>query len=86
MATQVDARKTRLGPAEALKLLDGVDELVATRGKQVVRVSLKKDRPDRQTLLGLLMGPSGNLRAPTMRVGRRLVVGFDEETYERLMG
>ena len=28
-----------------------------------------------------LLGPSGNLRAPTVRRGRTLVVGFDEATY-----
>jgi arsenate reductase-like glutaredoxin family protein len=84
--TQVDARKTRLGAAEALRALDGVDELWATKGKQVVHVDLKTERPARKALLALLLGPSGNLRAPTVRVGRRLVVGFDEATYRRVLG
>ena len=29
-----------------------------------------------------LMGPTGNLRAPTLRIGDTLVVGFSEETYK----
>ena len=41
--------------------------------------------PDRATLLGLLLGPTGNLRAPTLRKGRTLIVGFEEETYEKLL-
>jgi arsenate reductase-like glutaredoxin family protein len=86
VATQVDARKTRLGPAPALALLDGVRELWVAKGKKVVQVDLEKARPDRQTLLGLLMGPTGNLRAPTVRVGRRLMVGFDEALYRKLVG
>jgi hypothetical protein len=36
-------------------------------------------------LLGLLLGPSGNLRAPTLRKGRTLLVGFDEPTYKALL-
>jgi hypothetical protein len=27
-----------------------------------------------------LLGPTGNLRAPTLRVGTTLIVGFHEET------
>ena len=44
-----------------------------------------KAKPDRATLLGLLLGPTGNLRAPTLRKGRTLIVGFEEETYEKLL-
>jgi hypothetical protein len=32
-----------------------------------------------------LLGPTGNLRAPTLRIGRTLLVGFDEATYARLL-
>jgi hypothetical protein len=32
-----------------------------------------------------MLGPTGNLRAPTLRVGRTLIVGFDEETYRRVL-
>jgi hypothetical protein len=32
-----------------------------------------------------MLGPTGNLRAPTLRVGRTLVVGFDEETYRKVL-
>jgi len=31
-------------------------------------------------------GPTGNLRAPSLRKGRTLIVGFDEATYRRLLG
>lgn len=66
-------------------MLEGVDELYATRGQRVVHIDLRRDKPDRVTLRSLLIGPSGNLRAPTLRVGRRLLVGFDEATYRRVL-
>jgi hypothetical protein len=32
-----------------------------------------------------MLGPTGNLRAPTLRAGRTLLVGFDEDTWSRLL-
>lgn len=32
------------------------------------------------------MGPSGNLRAPTFKVGDTYLVGFNEEMYEEQLG
>jgi hypothetical protein len=33
-----------------------------------------------------MLGPTGNLRAPTLVKGKNLIVGFDEATYEKLLG
>ena len=66
-------------------MLEGVDDIYAAKGKQVVHVDLKRGKPSRADLLAVLLGPTGNLRAPTVRKGRTLVVGFDEATYRRLL-
>jgi arsenate reductase-like glutaredoxin family protein len=84
-AELVDARKTRLKLKDALALLEGADELVAAKGKKVERVDLRAGRPDKATLERLLLGPTGNLRAPTLKVGRTLLVGFDEATYKTVL-
>ena len=70
---------------QALAVLAGADELYAIKGKRVVRVDLRKGRRDRALLLELLLGPTGNLRAPTLRKGRTLLVGFDEATYRLVL-
>lgn len=80
----VDAKKTKLTLKDGLALLDGVDELYAAKGKKVERVDLRQGRPDKATLEKLMLGPTGNLRAPTFKVGRTLVIGFDEGTYRKL--
>lgn len=85
MAAQVDARKSTIAGEGALGVLAGVDEVYATKGKQVVHLDLRQARPDAATLRALLIGPSGNLRAPTLRRGRTLLVGFDEPTYSRVL-
>ena len=84
--TQIDAKKATITRQRALDVLDGVDELYAVKGKKVVHVDLEREKPDRATLESLLIGPSGNLRAPTLRRGRTLVVGFDEATYAKVLG
>jgi len=83
--TQVDAKKTTLKEAEALALVREVDEIYASKGKQGVHLDLRKEKPDKAALLGLLLGPTGNLRAPTLRKGRTLLVGFDEASYAAVL-
>ena len=75
-ATQVDAKKATLKEKEALALAAGVDEIYASKGKQVVHLTLKTDKPDNAALASLLLGPTGNLRAPTLRKGRTDKVRF----------
>ena len=82
---QADAKKATIKGAAALDVLDGIDELYVAKGKKVEHVDLKKSKPDRATLLGLLLGPTGNLRAPTVRRGRTLIVGYDEATYKTVL-
>jgi len=86
VTTEVDAKKATITRRQALEVLEGVDELYATKGKKVIHVDLKREKPDRATLEGLLIGPSGNLRAPVLRRGRTLLVGFDEATYAKVLG
>ena len=82
----MNAKKDTLKEKEALALARTVNEIYAAKGKQVVHLNMKKDKPDAATLKKLLLGPTGNLRAPTLRKGKTLVVGFDEETYRELFG
>lgn len=84
VAETVNASKVRYGPSEVLALLDGLDTLIAAKGKKIDTFDLKRRRPDDATLLAHLLGPTGNLRAPTARIGRTLVVGFSEELADRL--
>jgi hypothetical protein len=83
---RVDARKAPIQGEAALGVRRGAGEIYVAKGRQVVRVDLEHEKPDRATLLGLLLGPTGRLRAPTIRTGRTLIVGFDEATYRKVLG
>lgn len=56
------------------------------RGKKFVRIDLAKDPPPATEIRKLVVGPSGNLRAPTLRCGKTLLVGFHEEMYREFFG
>src|SRR5215467_10674155 len=85
VAAQTDAKKATIKGDAALSVLKDVDQLYVAKGKRIVHVDLKREKPPRAELLGLLLGPTGNLRAPTLRKGRSLIVGFDEATYKDLL-
>ena len=62
------------------------NELLVARGKKVVHLNLKKDCPTEDEILKLILGPTGNLRAPTLVVGKKLIVGYEQEMYEKVFG
>lgn len=61
------------------------DEIYSMKGKKIVRLDLKNAKADDDEIASLMMGPSGNLRAPTFRKGKTIVVGFNEEAYIELL-
>jgi arsenate reductase-like glutaredoxin family protein len=81
VAEMTDASKIRKGRAEALALAKTADTIVVAKGKKHVVFDMKNDRPDNDTLVGHLLGPTGNLRAPTVRIGDTLYIGFNEDAW-----
>lgn len=75
-----------MGPDDALDLIREHGKLVVAKGKKVVTLNLKKDGVSDDDILGLVIGPSGWLRAPTWRRGKTVVVGFNEEAYDGILG
>jgi arsenate reductase-like glutaredoxin family protein len=81
----VDAKKSKFGFAEAKQLLAGIEEIHAAKGKNVVVVDLRKGMPSDEDLKAVLLGPTGNLRAPVLKIGKKLVVGFQDEMYSKIL-
>lgn len=77
-----DARKAPYAPADALKAARAASRIVATRGRALIEIDLRVKPPVSDAdLLAVLIGPSGNLRAPAARMGATLVIGFNEAAY-----
>ncbi len=76
-----DARKEPQGPAQLEELLSQVSTVWVGRGKKFVKLKAS-DLQDNEEAQKPLFGPTGNLRAPTLRFGKTLVVGFSAPMYE----
>ncbi|MHC4789787.1 MAG: hypothetical protein ACYS8K_11410 [Planctomycetota bacterium] len=53
--------------------------------KQASKIIVAKGKAGKD-IVAAMLGPTGNLRAPTIRRGRTVVVGFHEEVFEKLFG
>ena len=80
----VDARKEALAGEAAWQLLQTVGEILVAKGKKVQTFNPRVD--DKELILAAALGRTGNLRAPALRVGDRLLVGFGEGLYSIFTG
>lgn len=74
----------KLGREAALELCRAASRVVVAKGKHVRELVPGKDPEDE--IVEAMLGPTGNLRAPTTRVGKTLLVGFDEASFGRYLG
>jgi hypothetical protein len=70
---EVNAKKAPILAEEAIRLARQSSEIVAAMGKKTVRVNLKKDKPTDDDLF-------------TLRIGKKMIVGFLEEMYAGELG
>ena len=77
--TVADASKASLAEEEAWQVLDAAREIIVAKGKK--RLVFDPRRDSRETILKETLGRSGTLRAPTLRIGDRLLVGYNDELY-----
>ena len=81
--TETSASRDRQGRREALALAAQAKRLVAAKGSSLVELDLTR-RPPAPEILALMLGPTGNLRAPTLRIGSTLYVGFPKDGFADL--
>jgi|TARA_B100000678_G_scaffold43633_1_gene33443 arsenate reductase-like glutaredoxin family protein len=74
----------KLQASDARGLLKSVSKLIVAKGKKVNEFTVK-DRVSRDAVEAML-GPTGNLRAPAIRAGKTMLVGFNEEIFEGTFG
>lgn len=57
--------------------------VIVAKGKKVDEFKVKGTPDD--AIVDAMLGPTGNLRAPTIVVGSTLVVGFSEDAYTKAL-
>ncbi len=76
------SRKLSRDDAEAL--LKNTKTLLVAKGKKVSRWTIGKTVDPEA--VDAMLGPTGNLRAPTIRVGTTILIGFNDDLYEEVFG
>ncbi len=80
VAEERSSRKDPFTDAEVRDLVRSVDTVIVAKGKRRVT------HPASDTELDALKGPTGNYRAPMVRKGSTLLVGFHADALEELLG
>lgn len=84
IAEVVDARKNVIKADGAWELFQDAERLHVGRGKKTLIFT--PDSANQEEILKGSLGRTGNLRAPTLRVGKVFYVGYNDEMYKELMG
>jgi arsenate reductase-like glutaredoxin family protein len=82
----VNATKDRFDAKRAVALVRRFKVLKVAKGKKLVTHDLHSNDLSDEEIVSLVVGPSGNLRAPTIARSRSLVVGFSPEAYAEVLG
>jgi len=64
-------------------IFKSIELVIAAKGKKVEQFDVKKKNYDKTLLKKMVLGPTGNFRAPAIKKGKKLFVGFNEESYKQ---
>ena len=69
----------KLARSDAAAMAKKASKVIVVKGKKVSEFSPGGKAP--KACVDAMLGPTGNLRAPTLRVGKTVLVGFNDEVY-----
>jgi len=73
----------KLGASDAKAIAKESSRVYVAKGKKLDVFDMKTAKLGE--VAEKMLGPTGNLRAPTMRIGKTTVVGFNEDTFAEVL-
>ena len=80
---EVNATKETISGDGIWELVNKSEKIVVASGKKIVEFTPNDSRDD---ILAKIAGRTGNLRAPTLKIGNSIYIGFNEELYNERIG
>ncbi len=74
----------KLGASEARAIAKQSSKVYVAKGKKLDVFDMRNAKISE--VVEKMLGPTGNLRAPTLRKGKTTLVGFNDEAYGSLLG
>ena len=86
-ANGIEAKETilasaKLGRKDAAAMAKAAGKVIVAKGKKLTEF---KGGSAGKDVVDAMLGPTGNLRAPTLRKGKTVIVGFNDETYTKAL-
>ena len=81
LATRVRYPRESVG-----EVLEGIEQVLAAKRGKTASFSGAAIQGLDEDMLAVILGPTGNLRAPSIRVGTTLVVGFEAQMFGDFFG
>ncbi len=78
-ATERVPASRKLQADDAREILENSANLIVAKGKKLTKFDVGDSVAD--DAVAAMLGPTGNMRAPTLRVGSTVIVGFNEEVF-----
>ncbi len=74
----------KLARKDAAKLAKEASLVIVAKGKKVSE--FKTGGKAGKAVVDAMLGPTGNLRAPTVRAGKTVLVGFNQDVFAERLG
>ncbi len=79
----VNARNVKIDSDAAWQILKKRPTLIIGRGKKYAE--FEPDEKNREAILKAALGRTGNLRAPALDMGDKLIIGFNQDMYAKFV-
>lgn len=79
-AKEIVPASRKLGRKDAAEIAKQASLVIVAKGKNVDQ--FKPGGKAGADVVGAMLGPTGNLRAPTIRLGKTVIVGFNEDVFK----
>lgn len=74
----------KLGRKDAADMAKQASVVLVAKGKKVSQ--FEPGGKAGKDVVAAMLGPTGNLRAPTIRKGKKIIVGFNDELFAAHLG
>ncbi len=66
--------------------MKNASKVIVMKGRKITTFDLARDKPSDDELMSHMLGATGNLRAPTVVRGKTVLVGFNGDVFDEVLG
>ena len=83
MPKEIIPASRKLSRVDAISLAASAESITIAKGKKVASFVISGEVSEE--IIDGMLGPTGNLRAPTIVAGKKVIVGYNEDCYREIL-